>query len=53
MAKGTGKQAILAEIEADPDASPQEIAERTGMSSRYVQQIRKEQGERKNGRVRD
>lgn len=45
--KGTGKEAILVELEEDPDASPKEIAERTGMSERYVQRIIKEQGEAK------
>jgi hypothetical protein len=43
--KGTGKEAILAELEEDPDASPQEIAERTGLSLRYVQRIIKERAE--------
>jgi hypothetical protein len=42
--KGTGKEAILAELEEDPDASPQEIAERTGMGLRYVQKVIKERG---------
>jgi hypothetical protein len=40
--KGTGKEAILAEVEADPDASPKEIAERAGVSERYAQKIIKE-----------
>jgi hypothetical protein len=42
--KGTGKEAILAELEEDPDASAKEIAERTGMGVRHVQQIVKEHG---------
>jgi AAA domain/Winged helix-turn-helix DNA-binding len=45
--KGTGKAAILAELEEDPDASASEIAERTGMTQRYVQQIVKQQAEEK------
>lgn len=45
--KGTGKEAILAELEEDPDASPQDIADRTGTSPRYVQKIMKEQTEQK------
>jgi hypothetical protein len=45
--KGTGKDAILAELKDDPDASPREIAERTDMGLRYVQQIMKEQKEAK------
>jgi hypothetical protein len=45
--KGTGKEAILAELEDDPDASPQEIAERTGMSVRYAQTIIKERADAK------
>jgi hypothetical protein len=45
--KGTGKEAILAEIEEDPDASASEIAERTGMTQRYVQKIFKERDDEK------
>lgn len=45
--KGTGKEAILAELEEAPDASPQEIAERTGMGERYVQKIVKQQEDEK------
>jgi hypothetical protein len=45
--KGTGKEAILAEMEEDPDASPQEIAERTGMGQRYIQKIIKERAQAK------
>jgi hypothetical protein len=41
--KGTGKEAILAELEEDAQASPQDIAERTGLSVRYAQTIIKEQ----------
>jgi hypothetical protein len=40
--KGLGRDAVIAEIERDPEASPKEIADRTGMSVRYVQQIIKE-----------
>jgi hypothetical protein len=40
--KGTGKEAILAELEEDPDSSPQDIAERTGLSVRYAEKIIKE-----------
>jgi hypothetical protein len=47
--KGAGKEAILAELEEDPDASPREIAERTGMTERYVQKIIKEQADAKKG----
>ena len=39
--KGLGKAAVLAAIEDDPDASPKEIADRTGMGVRYVQKMRK------------
>jgi hypothetical protein len=45
--KGTGKEAILAEVEEDPDASAGEIAERTGLSQRYVQKLFKERDEEK------
>ena len=45
--KGLGKEAILAEIEADPDASAKEIAERTGFTQRYAQKIMKEEEEKK------
>jgi hypothetical protein len=40
--KGAGRDAILSELEADPDASTKEIAERADMSERYVQKIMKE-----------
>ena len=50
--KGTGKEAILAELEADPDASPREIAERTGMGERYVQKIVKQQAEARKEKTR-
>jgi hypothetical protein len=48
--KGTGRAAILAELEDDPDASPQEIAERTGLTERYAQRIMKEQDDAKKGK---
>ena len=41
--KGGGKEAILSAIENDSDATPKEIAERVGVSPRYVQKILKEQ----------
>ena len=50
--KGTGKEAILAEIEDDPDATPSEIAERTGQGLRYVQKIMKENREREAARTK-
>jgi hypothetical protein len=37
--KGLGKAAVLAAIKDDPDGSPREIADRTGMGVRYVQKI--------------
>jgi hypothetical protein len=40
--KGLGKDAVLDAITEDPEASPKEIAERTGMSDRYVQKLIKE-----------
>jgi hypothetical protein len=40
--RGIGKAAVLAAIEDDPEASPQEIAERSGFGERYVQKIMKE-----------
>jgi hypothetical protein len=40
--KTSKKDVILAEIEGDPDASNIEVAERAGVTERYVQQIRKE-----------
>jgi len=43
--KGTGKEAILAELTDDPDASAQDIAERTNLSVRYVQKIMKDKAE--------
>jgi len=45
--KGDGKEAILAELAENPDASPKEIAERTGMTERYAQKIIKEHDEAK------
>ena len=45
--RGTGKEAILAELAVDPDASPKEIAERAGMTERYAQKIMKQQDEAK------
>lgn len=36
------KRRIIEELEDDPDASVEDIAERVGCSSRYVQQIKKE-----------
>ena len=45
--KGTGKEAILAELEADPEASPRELAERTGFSERYAQKVVKEESDKK------
>ena len=41
--KGGGKQAILAAIEDSPDATPKEIADRLGVTQRYVQQLMKDQ----------
>ena len=49
--KGTGKEAILAELEDDPDASAQEIAERTGLTERYAQRIIKEQADAKKAKA--
>jgi len=46
--KGAGREAILAELEADPDASTKEIAERADVTERYVQRIIKE--EKKKGK---
>jgi hypothetical protein len=48
--KGTGKQAILAELEADPEASPKELAERTGLTERYAQRIIREEADRRRGK---
>ena len=42
--KGLGKEAVVQAINEDPDASPREIAERTGVSVRYVQQLKKGSG---------
>lgn len=42
--KGGGKAAVLAAVEEDPDASPKEIADRTGMGVRYVQRIMSSRG---------
>jgi hypothetical protein len=39
--KGIGKSAVLAALEEDPDAPPSEIAERCGVSRRYVHICRK------------
>jgi RecA-family ATPase len=41
--KGVGKEAVLSAIEDDPDATSKEIAERVGVSPRYVQKIKKKQ----------
>jgi hypothetical protein len=40
--KGLGKDAVMRAISEDPDASPKEIAERTGVSDRYVQRLLQE-----------
>src|SRR5262249_44740442 len=40
--KGHAREAVVEAIEGDPEASNKEIAERTGISPRYVQMIRKE-----------
>jgi len=45
--RGTGKEAVLAELEEDPDASAGEIAERAGVGLRYAQRIMKEQEDEK------
>lgn len=46
--KGVGKAAVLAALEEDPDASPKEIADRVGVTARYVQKLNLEkQGEPK------
>jgi len=37
--KGAGKEAVLEAIAADPNASTEDIAERAGVSDRYVRQI--------------
>jgi hypothetical protein len=41
--KGGRKEAVLSAIEDAPDATPKEIAERVGVTPRYVQKILKEQ----------
>lgn len=47
--KGVGKAAILAAIEDDPDASAAEIADRVGVSKRYVERVLANQEHRKKG----
>ncbi|MGB9513519.1 MAG: AAA family ATPase [Candidatus Acidiferrum sp.] len=42
--KGSGKEAVIQELADDPDASNSEVAERAGVSARYVRKIREEQG---------
>jgi hypothetical protein len=44
--KGLSKEAVLEAINEDPDASSKEIAARTGVSPRYVQQLKKELGKK-------
>ena len=44
-AKGLSKEAVIAAINEDPTAKAKDIAERTGVSARYVQQIKKSIGE--------
>jgi hypothetical protein len=44
--KGVGKAAVLAALEEDPDASPKEIAERVGVTARYVQKLNLERQEK-------
>jgi hypothetical protein len=39
--KGAGKEAVLDALADDPDASTEEIAERAGVSPRYVRDIKK------------
>jgi hypothetical protein len=43
--KGMNKEAVLAVLAEDPGASTKEIAERIGISPRYVQKIKKSMGE--------
>lgn len=43
--KGLAKEAVMQALNEDPDANPKEIAERTGVSVRYVQQLKKSRGE--------
>jgi hypothetical protein len=40
--KGGGREAVLSAIEDDPDATTTEIAERVGVSPRYVQKLKEE-----------
>lgn len=40
-----GKEAVLAAIQAGPEAPAQEIARRVGVSARYVRGIRKKRAE--------
>jgi AAA domain len=44
--KGTGKEAVLAAIETDPEAPAEEIARRTRVSARYVRRIREKQAKK-------
>jgi len=39
--RGLAKDAVLAEIALDPNATPKEIADRAGVTARYVQQLMK------------
>jgi hypothetical protein len=39
--KGQGKEAVLEAIEESPDATSKEIAEKCGVTDRYVQQLKK------------
>jgi hypothetical protein len=47
--RGTGREAVLAELEEDPKATPKEIAERADVSERYAQKIMKEHAELQGG----
>ena len=48
--RGTGREAVLAELQEDPDASPKEIAERADVGVRYAQRIMKEHAQAQGGK---
>jgi hypothetical protein len=49
LPKGSGRDVVLEAIQQDPSASTAEIAERAGISTRYVQKLMKEGRAKKDG----
>jgi hypothetical protein len=50
--RGAGKEAVLEALDDNPDASAEEIAERVGVTARYVRKIEAERGKKSRRRSR-